>query len=400
MSDTAEIIIAAILEYVFPFALFFLGIFLLLARAEGGTETTRPVPLLPAKWVNRSRIAGGIIAVIALIVLAIQFYSNRSQSDLAVVGAMPTESTSSITSSIATPYPTYTPLPTYTPYVALVQNETATITPSPVVSILSLSYRSAGWKPRVVDLRTADETGVPIYPNTGLRLFDLWVNVSENCVDCKGIAEVYADGEFIGGTEKIVLHTGKNEIGNLTPKNYISGQDEKEWMVQPVWKTIGLVVILYSGDQMVDTCESELQININGSAWFISPPVGTIAEISYQINGGEEMWIDWRTAITEGITVSRNDMLQIMSVWYKANDAFDKSTLVLELQLFGKNGSITGTYQSFGNQPINNGIHLINTSTLKPWQITEETRSICVIFSRLEDGVVLDDFEIPLKIQN
>lgn len=400
MSDTAEIIFAAILEYVFPFALFFLGIFLLLARAEGGAETTRPVPLLPERWVNRSRIAGGIIAVIALIVLGIQFYSNRDQSELAAIDTTPTDSMAFITSSTATPYPTYTPLPTYTPYAAQVQNEAATVIPPPTVSILSLSYRSAGWKPRVVDLRMSDQSGVPIYPNAGLRLFDLWVDISENCIDCTGVAEVYADGEFIGGTEKIVLHTGKNEINSITPKNYISGQDEKEWMVQPVWKTIDLIFLLYAGDQMVDTSKTEIQINMNGNAWFISPPVANIAEFSYQINGGEEMWIDWRTATTEGITVSRNDKLQIMSVWYKAHDVFDKSTLVLELQLFDENGSITGTYQSFGNQPINNGIHLINTSTLKDWQITEETRSICVIFSRLEDGVVLDDFEIPLKIQN
>lgn len=368
---------------------------------KGSSEGKWPVIQLTRGERKKAVIVGLALIGIGLLFAVISWIvSNTSilkanQAPTAVLNA------NAVPSTVATAYPTYTAFPTYTPYPIQTQDIAVTPTALPSVSILSLSYRSSGWKPKIIDFRKADESGLPIYRNTGLRLFDLWVDVSRNCVNCTGIGEAYADGKFIGATETLDFKQGKNVFPWIYPRNYISGADSKEWTVQESWRKIDVIVILYSNDQKVSDTKISFLINPDTeTGWFIGPPFANVAEISYRVNGGEEKWIDWRTAGTEGITLNIDDELQLDTIWYKANVVADKNALEFGAQLQTEDSMIEGTYRNSTSQIIGNGIHPFPLSNFKPWKITQETKSLYVFLSRNEDGVVLEEILIPITIGN
>ena len=106
------------------------------------------------------------------------------------------------------------------------------------VSLTSVSYEYDDWNPKVIDLRTAHESGIPVSAGHSLKLFDLFVYVPEEITDYVVVAAIYGNDELIGLTESQRLVPGVNKLGDIEIKNYQHDTVDNAWRIQDGWEFV------------------------------------------------------------------------------------------------------------------------------------------------------------------
>jgi len=229
-----------------------------------------------------------------------------------------------------TPLATYTPMPTYTP--APIYTPNPAFTSAPEIDIVGISFMSADWNPRKIDLSSASDEGILIDVDYQFQLVDVSIrtqNKNSSLFEVQSL--VYLNEEKgenrIGSTDKHQLIDGIMSLGEVVPSEslkveIVDNPGEYGWQPNENWKNIILVVnILDESEKIVNSSEANIRVTqSNGNAWFIQAPYAHIVSVIYQVNDGEKQTLDFRTLQTEGIDVLPGDTLRIWEIWYHSRD--------------------------------------------------------------------------------
>jgi hypothetical protein len=253
------------------------------------------------------------------------------------------------------------------------------------------------WNPRLIDLRTAESVGIPVWPDQTLRVSDLWVLPTEKQGAAQVQVEFYAAGRTrIGHTDRVSL---TNRFTHLAKVEIDSAEDKdapEAWKVQEDWSVITVVVIYFDeNNERIDSNKIEVRLNPESHSWLVTGPDISFASIAYTVNGGQETWLDFHEALTQGLHLQPGDWLKITQIWYRAED-------INPDMLFGAEAYLTDndfnkdTYINNPNNAIEVHFHpLSNYSHPFEWEIKEGTTRLVMSLAR-SDGVVVDRLEIPI----
>jgi hypothetical protein len=218
-----------------------------------------------------------------------------------------------------TPYPTHTPNPTYTPVPTATDH-------GGTKSDMALGFNLAGvlfeieeWNPREIDLRGAEENGIPVFPGHSLKFSNFSVFAPDGVIGYSVLIEVYAGGELIGITNKQPLSPGVNEYSDIQIKAYQHDTVEDAWRVQDNWEYLQISTILYQQDDVIGFTENLIRLNPEGTSWFISSPYASIVSVVYRINDGPGIVADLRKLQVDGIHLEAGDKFEILEAWYQTD---------------------------------------------------------------------------------
>lgn len=340
-------------------------------------ETNTPYAYVSSRYVNPIRTVGWALLLLTILWAAIIW---AQRSDLKQASELATD----------TPKPTERAVSTVAPKDR----------PS-VPQIVSLSYVIGASSPRVVDLGTAPIDGILIYPDSSLKLFDIYVANPETISGEKGQLEFWAENELIGNTNTIPLTPSITIFDKLAVSTaYQSESTPNAWKLQSRWNEIELVLIIYDNDSnIINTNKTIVRLNPEGKSWLFKPPVIRIISISYSVNDGPEQIAN---LTSNGLSVSEGDILKINSIWYKSDASSDDLTVYAYGYVSGiteKTGSST-TYRvvkdfSTPKQEIKSGIDSIYGL---PWVIEVGKDNRFSIQLYRSDKVNLDSYFFSLGI--
>ena len=268
---------------------------------------------------------------------------------------------------------------------------------TPRTGLASISFMVDGWNPHLVDLRTAEDVGIPVSPANALKFFDLYVYGQKDSASTKIQVEFYTpDGEFIGSTERLKLVSGLNRFEKVEIQSYQDPNIVNAWMVQPEWNAISVVLIHYDvKDVKINADTVNIRLNPESHSWLTTSPDVSFASIAYTVNDGAETWLDFHQALSSGLNLQPDDKLRITQIWYRADDAADGVLIVIEAYLTNNQFNMY-TYVNYHNNHLEKGLNLLaNFQTPFEWLIKVEDNLLILTMAR-SDGFVVDRLEIPV----
>jgi hypothetical protein len=256
------------------------------------------------------------------------------------------------------PTPTAAVQPTATP-----ASPAVSATLPPPVSLVSLRYVTDGWDPRMVDLRTASTSGIPVTPGRALQLLDLWVGVSHDAPEYLVQAEVYVRDQFIGCTSGERLVASAVQLGDVTANSFQHDVYTDAWRVQEDWTDLVIVLVTYRGDDVIGRTRTTIHLNPNGASWIIDPPNLNFASIVYAINDGPPLVLDLRSEDWAGLDAGPGDILTILEIWYHSNAEGGKVYIDCHMKkdISGTDHTVPQYTDSY---EIQDGIHQLDDLTL------------------------------------
>ncbi len=273
-------------------------------------------------------------------------------------------------------------------------------TPSrpPAVSLVGLRYFYDGYDQRLVDLRTADTSGIPVAPEKTLRFLDVRAQAQGSAADYGVQAEIYANdesGAAIGITDFVPIRSGAFSLGDVEGKPDFSDADApKAWRVLPSWKRLIVALVTYRNGQAIERNTTTIKLDPAGQAWLADPPEAHLTSLVYSLNDGPRRVLDLR-AIDKGLDVIRNDTLTLHEIWYSAGAESGTYTLAVEAHL--GQGFDSATYQRSGASPLREGMNVLNTATSLRWTIPADVSSLVVRLVR-SDHTILDTLVLASTI--
>lgn len=273
---------------------------------------------------------------------------------------------------------------------------------APPTSLISLTYRSDGWNPCMVDLRTASSTGIPASSGQSLEVYDLWIAVPRDAPEYKVKAEIYANNQRIGSIASTALivdsaYPGVKKLEAVSLESFQHASVPGAWLVQPDWKDLDVVLITERSGKAVASVTTTIHLDGNGEAWFIRPPNAHFISIVYSINDGPELVLDLRDAGEAGLGLKPGDKLKLWKVWYHANLAGSEHTIHVEARLGDKEYD-PSTLQVSEPDVIQKGIHRLGNFLPLEWTIPADKEALVLSLVR-SDGAIMDRFIPPLGRQ-
>jgi hypothetical protein len=265
------------------------------------------------------------------------------------------------------------------------------------VSLVGITFRTGGWNPRVVDLRTAPDIGIPVWPQEALEFSDLWIFTPEGSNTSEVLIEFYVNDSFIGKIERFPVQAGLKQLSNISVQENFKFQTipGNYWKVEDSWEKINIVTINYNqaGDKIAIT-EFPIRLNSQSTSWLIAPPDVSIAGFAYTINDGPETWIDIHDALINGLNVHSGEKIRISQMLYRAELAVPDKSFGIEISIPDTKDSYVN---NFGGAVLAEGAQILsNFANPFEWVIDEDSRILSIRFART-DGTLLDYLEIPLK---
>ena len=302
--------------------------------------------------------------------------------------------------------PTRMVTPATIPAVSPTQTFTATITGSPTQitnnigspsALVSISFKVNGWYPRVIDLRTTSDIGIPVLSGYALNFFDIWVNTPERSITKDVTIEFYVNDILVGEIERSTVQPGgltKLPDINIDQKFVDKIVGSNYWKVENSWGEIVVKQINYDQDgNTVATSQFPIRLNPKSTSWLTSAPDVSIASIAYSINGGTEKWIEVQNALLNGLEVKVGDKFKITKVLYRVEFAVPDQSFGIEASLLNTKGSYVNNWGAFLTE---SGTHSLS-KFVNPleWVIDNDSKILSLRLARI-DGTVVDSMEIPI----
>jgi hypothetical protein len=263
-------------------------------------------------------------------------------------------------------------------------------------TLLGLNYIASGWDPHIIDLRSAAEDGIPVWPGESLSFSELWVSgpsKQENLqVQVKFYVNDTGEGNCIGETPQVDLLPGRTLIDKITLLKYT--QDNKRWMIQKDWEGIVAVTTVFSAGKEISANQSLIRFNRNGTAWLNPFSDAKFAEITYQVNQDPPARIDFRSSSVDGLNLTPGGQLCIQEIWYRSRNASKEIKLAVEATLGEFSES---TYRDSPANPFSPGINQLTDYTPLCWQIPTEDTFLAVTLYQT-GGTVMDFIHIPIRV--
>jgi hypothetical protein len=313
--------------------------------------------------------------------------------------------------SMATPVaPTYPPAPTYTPFPIFPSEATATPdlavstqalpTITPQIYLVSASYMADDWDPRVIDLLTVAEHGIPVYPGSSLRFFNLWISVPKEGDQYFVGTEVYGGGDLIGTSGFQQVDRGLVKINEIQiTENYLHPVVKDAWTRRDNWDKLDIYIYLYPDDapgvNSISLSHTTIPFNNEGASWYIAPPYAHLVGIEYSRNGGQPERMDFTQILSSGLPVTQGDQISLTKVWYKSDtDAYGHT---LEFEAYLTSSGYSSERLKIVWFPFEkNGVYEIPDLSDFSWVILESENFMVITLSR-DDETVLDRYVIPFR---
>jgi hypothetical protein len=272
---------------------------------------------------------------------------------------------------------------------------TPIVVTTPNASLTSISYSYAGWKPRMIDLRTASTLGIAAREKDLLQFFDVWVssNANVNNLGYQVKAKLYAGEELIGETEPQVMQPGVFQLGGIKLIQYADGNHPNSLVVQKGWDALSLKVVCLENTKEVSETVSTIRFSTTDRSYLVAPPQAYVLSIAFSINDEDPRLLDLTEAPTKGIGVSAGTTFEIRSIKVRTNMVAPEKWMRAEAYIS------EGTWESeIISKSISFSESVINIPFDEPmrWQITDKDKFLVLTLYR-EDGAVLDTYDIPLK---
>lgn len=276
-------------------------------------------------------------------------------------------------------------------YIGLNYKPPSTLTISP--SLISLRYEVDNFDPRIVDLRTASSSGIPVRSGQALQLLDVWVWVPQDAPEYGVQAEVYVKDQFIGFTSSEPLLAGPIQLGDVTVKDFHHGDYADAWRVQEDWTDLTIVLVTVHGNKVMGSTRTTIHLDPSGMAWLLDPPDLSFASVVYTINDGPVLVLDLRDADEAGFDIRPGDVLTLREIWYHSNmSSGDTVQAQAYLTLAGFD---LDTYKATRPNPIQEGFHALDFTPLS-WSIPDDKDKLVLSLVR-SNGVVMDRLVLPLR---
>jgi hypothetical protein len=270
----------------------------------------------------------------------------------------------------------------------------------PPVNLVGIRYMADGWNPRLVDLRTAAEDGIPAIHGGTLQLNSLWVSVPAQSSDSEVQIEIYANGDLIGLSSVHPLASPVTQIDDIQIKGYQDSENPDAWLVQDEWENLDISTIVYSQGKRVGSSKTPIRLRPGGMSWLISPPSASLVSISYAVNDGAEKVLDLRELNTGGLNVTQNDKLDLRAIWYAANADGAGQRLWVEAYLTAE-GYPSGKVKTNNDNSdlIQKGFHALSSVSSLSWIVPADVNWLMMTLVR-SDQTVLERINIPLNAQS
>lgn len=272
------------------------------------------------------------------------------------------------------------------------------------VSLAGVTYISGDWNPRQINLRTAASDGIYMDPQASFRLADLEVLAPEqtSTIPYQLQAIVYANGEKeIGETKIVDLVPGLINLGDVNPTNFQHATIQGGWLPQKDWEklTIALNILEKGQAKIAQSIRTDILLTDQGRAWFQTPPYASLSTLVYQINNGQKMVLDLRSATDKGIPLEAGDKLRIWEIWVHA--LADDNTRLLTAESYVSSGIYDkSTALQTPPQLFKKGVYDLLEGTPLEWTIPKDKNSLVITLARNNDqklSVVLDRYIIPFS---
>jgi hypothetical protein len=261
------------------------------------------------------------------------------------------------------------------------------------VNLISLTYESGSWNPRLVDFRNASSTGIEVGRNDSLRLRDLWIYAPEDARGFDVKAVIYANDKRIGETALHLMTPGAMMLGDIEITGYQHGKYVDAWLSQEGWESITVALEFYKDADLVGETSTVIRLTDGGNAWIKAAPYASLSSVVYSVNAGPLLVLDTRNVSDQGIRLAQNDTLTLHEIWYKALNDDDQNTLKVEVYLssgeYDSNTSIQSSAAIFDT-----GVHQLALDKPFTWVIPVDKKQLIMTLTR-NDGTILDRFEIP-----
>lgn len=268
------------------------------------------------------------------------------------------------------------------------------------IALIGVRYMADGWDPRLVDLRTAAEDGIPAREGGSLQLKSFWISTPPHYSDSEAQIEIYANGGLIGLSSLQPLVPPVTQIDDIQIKGYQDSDVPDAWLVQDKWESLDISIIVYSEGESVGSTKSSIRINPGGMSWLTSPPNASLVSIAYTVNGGTQKVLDLQKGLTNGLNVSQDDQLEIRAIWYDANADGAGQRLWVEAYLT-RGGYYPETLKTNRNDSdiILKGLHELSAVSALSWTVPADMKWLVMTLER-SDQTVLDRINIPLNAQD
>lgn len=300
---------------------------------------------------------------------------------------------------------------TATAQAKLTQTLTPSAVPSPIsttpetppaVSLFNLSYQVDNWDPRLVDLRKAATSGIPVRSGSLLQFHDLWLSVARDAPECRVWAEIYDDPQLtnlVGVVkEPVPLRAGRVALGDVEILKFSDGSATESWRVQPDWTDLGIALVAACGEKVFVPEVTTIHLDANGTAWLLDPPYASFVSIVYAVNGGPAHTLDLRETTESGLSAGPGDEITLPEIWYRVYaEGDDVSTIRAEAHL-SSDGFDQETYIVTARDVIQQGTHKLTDSTALRW-VVPDGRKTLFLFLVSDDGSIMDGLDIPLAPQ-
>lgn len=192
----------------------------------------------------------------------------------------------------------------------------------PHISLISAQYRVNDWNQRLIDLRQAETSGLPVVENSALAISDLWVYVPEGTPATEVKIEIYDDtsltpSRMIGATEPVSVTVGSIKIGELSvTEKYLHSNPEypNHLDVQSTWLDdyLYIAVKVHNPHSPWSTAQvNRIRLSRLGAAWIITPPYAHFASVGYSVNGRATQYLDLSAVRGIGVDASPGDTFTI-----------------------------------------------------------------------------------------
>jgi hypothetical protein len=263
-------------------------------------------------------------------------------------------------------------------------------------ALVSITFKVNGYMPRVVDMRSSANVGIPVWPENALKFSEVWVNTTEGSITKYVSVEFYANGNiFIGSIDRTEVQPGLTKLSEaiavpLYVDKYIGNN---YWKVENSWTTIDVVQINYDENgNKVAVSQFPIKLNPESDAWLVAPPDVSIMGFAYSINNGAEIWAGVDT-LSDGLQIKAGDTLSITRVIYNAEFADPEKSFGMEAEIYGMNDTYSN---NSGYNLTRGGVNVLSGfATPFVWTINSNATALEIGFARA-DGTVIDQLLIPI----
>ena len=274
----------------------------------------------------------------------------------------------------------------------------------PDVSLVGIAYQLDYYSPRRIDLVRAAESGIPVVADHDLEFLDLSVAVDREALQYVVQAEVYQDNaltQLVGSTGHIPLTSGVHALGPVVATRYNVEPQGREgspdiWRVPEKWIGNRLYVVLATyregQEKPVAIATTPVLLDPKGEAWFVEPPTGTFALISYRVNGGPTRILDPQEIAGMGLNALPGDTLTIQEIRCNASTA--GGTFHVEGYFDGSNAA-GETFHASPPTSVTKGIGELSGVSNLEWKILENSGRLVLSLFR-QDNAILDVWVISL----